>query len=389
MKLWWRLAVAGLACVWLVGFATVIRPAAQARMTAPVNGKKAGEYFKNVSTSTLKELSVDDFINAMGVIADDLGLDCADCHPNAGSDDVDWVIDTARKRTARRMVEMVAVINRTNFGNQQKVTCWTCHHGRDIAASTIALDNLYDTPNSEKDDVVKAETDGPTATQILDRYIEVLGGAQRLNSLTSYIVEGQSIGYMGLGGTGEFRIYAKSPNQKATIIGFKDHPDRGESAWAFNGTAGWFRTPRGLLGEVELVGGELDGARLEAQLMFPGQIKTILTNWRVGIKQPIGDKDYQVVQGTGPRNLLATLYFDPDTGLLKRLIRYAPSPVGRMPTQIDYGDWKDVNGIKFPFEYKFLWLDGRFTAKITEVKMQNVTIDPTMFGKPSARATNR
>ena len=38
-------------------------------------GKKAGEYFKNVSTSTLKELSVDDFIGAMGVMTDAMGLD--------------------------------------------------------------------------------------------------------------------------------------------------------------------------------------------------------------------------------------------------------------------------------------------------------------------------
>ena len=156
MKFWWRLAVAGLAVVWLGGFASVVRTAAQAQMTAPPAGKKAGEFFKNVSTSTLKELSIDDFIKAMGVIADDLGLDCADCHPNAGTDEVDWVIDTTRKRTARRMVEMVATINRTNFPGVQKVTCWTCHHGRDVPASTIALDNLYDTPNSEKDDIVKA-----------------------------------------------------------------------------------------------------------------------------------------------------------------------------------------------------------------------------------------
>jgi len=138
------------------------------------------------------------------------------------------------------------------------------------------------------------------------------------------------------------------------------------------------------LGEYELVGGELDGARLEAQLAFPGQIKQVLTNWKVGAKQSIGDRDFQVVQGTGPRNLLATLYFDTQTGLLARLIRYAPSPVGRMPTQIDYGDYRDVGGIKFPFEYKFLWLDGRFTAKINDVKT-NVPIDAALFGKPSAR----
>jgi hypothetical protein len=384
MKFWWRLAVAGLAVVWLGGFAYAVRPAAQAQMTASPQGKKAGEYFKNVSTSTLKELSVDDFIFAMGVIADDLGLDCADCHPDAGTDKVNWVVDTNRKRTARRMVEMVATINRTNFGGQQRVTCWTCHHGRDIPASTIALDNLYDTPNSEKDDVFKADPGEGTATQILDRYIAALGGAQKLAAITSYVVEGSSLGYMGLGGTGDFTVYSKAPNQRTTRITFKDHPDRGESTWAFGGTTGFIKTPRGLLGEYELVGGELDGLRFEAQLAFPGQIKTILNDWHVGPKQSIGDRDFQVVQGTGPRNFLATLYFDTQTGLLARMIRYSPSPVGRMPTQIDFGDYREVNGVKFPYEYKFLWLDGRFSAKINDVKV-NVPIDAALFGRPSLR----
>ena len=70
--------------------------------------------------------------------------------------------------------------------------------------------------------------------------------------------------------------------------------------------------------------------------------------------------------------------------MLKRLIRYSPSPVGRMPTQIDFDDYRDVGVIKFPFEYKFLWLDGRFTAKITDVKT-NVPIDAAVFGRPTAR----
>ena len=148
----------------------------------------------------------------MGVIADDLGLDCADCHPNAGTDQVDWVIDTTRKRTARRMVEMVATINRTNFAGVQKVTCWTCHHGRDVPASTIALDNLYDTPNSEKDDIVKAETDGPTATQILDKYIAAVGGAQRLAGLTSVVINGREHRLHGLGR--QRRLHASTPRRR-------------------------------------------------------------------------------------------------------------------------------------------------------------------------------
>src|SRR5262245_2594239 len=100
-----------LAVVSLSGTALVNHVRAQA--PPPTAGKPAGEFFKNVSTSTLKVLTVDDFIASMGVISADLGLDCADCHPGAGSDRVDWVFDTPRKKTARRMVEMVAAINKT------------------------------------------------------------------------------------------------------------------------------------------------------------------------------------------------------------------------------------------------------------------------------------
>ncbi|HEU5236190.1 MAG TPA: photosynthetic reaction center cytochrome c subunit family protein, partial [Pyrinomonadaceae bacterium] len=145
MKLWWKLVMtaAGLAVLWS-GFAFVNPVVAQTQAPALAPGKKAGEYFKNVTTSTLKELSVDDFLSSMGVISGALGFDCADCHPGAGTDQVNFVIDTIpQKRTARRMIEMVATINRTNFAGVQRVTCFTCHHGRETPTTTIALDNLY------------------------------------------------------------------------------------------------------------------------------------------------------------------------------------------------------------------------------------------------------
>src|SRR5207244_5283908 len=140
----------------------------------------------------------------------------------------------------------------------------------------------------------------------------------------------------------------------------------------------------GQLIDDELAGTELDGLIFESQPSFPGQIKQALTNWRGAANRSIGDRDFLAIQGTGPRNFLATLYFDPATGLLARLVRYGPSPIGRMPTQIDYGDYRDVGGIKFPFEYKFTWLDGRYTAKLNEVKT-NVPIDAARFDKPAAK----
>ncbi len=390
MKLWSRLVpgVAGSAILWF-GFSFVARAAQGPSLPPPPVGAKAGTYFKNVTTSALKDLSPDDFLSAMGVITGDLGFDCADCHPGAGSDKVDFAIDTIpQKRTARRMIEMVTTINRTNFGGAQMVTCYTCHHGRERPVTSIPLDRVYSGPPPEDDDIVVAPYPGTvtvTADQILDKYIAALGGAQRLNALTSYVATGTALGYGGFGGDGVFTMYAKSPNQKTTEISFPEHPDRGVSRWAFDGTTGWIRTPRGLFPEYQLVGGELMGARLEAQIAFPGQIKTALGNWRLGLRRQIEDKDYLVVQGsqgTGTNQMLGTFYFDQDTGLLRRLIRMVPSPVGRVSVQIDYSDYRDIgNGVKLPFEYQFSWLDGRYTAKIQEYKV-NAAIDAAMFGRP-------
>jgi photosynthetic reaction center cytochrome c subunit len=375
------LAAVALSAVGLLGVGLVDRAAAQANQAAAAKAQKAGEVFKNVTTSTLKELPVDDFLASMGVISADLGLDCADCHPGAGSDKVDWVFDTPRKKTARKMVEMVATINRTNFGGAQFVTCYTCHHGRMRPTTTIALDALYGPPNEEKDDIVAPGEGGPSVDQILDKYIQALGGAQRLASIKSFIATGTSVGYEGLGGGGQFLICGKAPDQRMVQIVFKDHPERGDSTRAYNGSAGWIKSPRGLLGEYELAGGELDGLRLEAQLAFPGQIKQVLTNLRAGNPDSINGSDVDVVQGTGPRGVLATFYFDKQSGLLVRLVRYGRSPVGRVPVQSDYSDYRDVGGVKFPFKYTFSWLDGRDAFQLTEIKT-NVPIDAAMFGKP-------
>ena len=381
MKMWQSVAVAsGIVVLWLSGLALAARPAPQSQ--AATSGRTAGQVFKNVTTAGLKDLGVDDFIASMGVISADLGLDCADCHPNAGTDKADFVVDNPRKITTRRMVDMVTAINRTNFSGQQRVTCWTCHHGRITPSTTIGLDAWYDAPNLENDDVVRQAEGLPTADQILDKYIQALGGAARLAAITSIAATGSASGYGELGGNAEFKIFAKAPNQRTTLITYKDHPERGISTWIFDGRTGWIKTPRGLLSEYELSGGELDGARLEAQLSFPGQIKQSLTNWRGAARQSIGDRDFMTIQGSGPRNFLATLYFDAQSGLLARLIRYTPSPIGRIPTQIDYADYRDVGGVKFPFEYRFTWLDGRYTAKLNDLKT-NVTVDPAAFARPA------
>jgi len=261
------------------------------------------------------------------------------------------------------------------------VTCWTCHHGRVVPATSIMLNKLYEAPNDELDDFVPRDPDQPAATAILDKFIAAVGGAQRLGAVRNFVASGSSIGFGGFGGDGEFTIFANAPSQRTVRIQFPQHPDRGVSLWVYNGMQGWINTPRALLENYDLIGGELDGARLEANIAFSGNIKNALTNWRTGFRRVIGEEEYVTVQGNGPRGSMATFYFHPNTGLLKRVVRYAPSPAGMVTVQIDYDDWKDVNGVKFPFEYNFYWLDGRYTAKVKEYKV-NTTIDPAIFSRP-------
>lgn len=397
MRLWSGrgiLAATGIALAGLIGVG--LAPAQSASQEKLL---LAEQVFKNVQV--LKGIPVDDFLETMGIMAAALQFDCSDCHVGAGTDKVDWAADTPRKRMARTMVNMVATINRNNFGGRQLVTCWTCHRNRDKPLVTPVMATIYGTPAFEPDDIVVQAPGVPSAESILDKYIQAAGGAQRLASLTSFVGKGTSVGFGGFGGGGDVEIVAKAPDKRATIILFKEETGRGDQIRTYDGRTGWVRTPLNVLGEFQLIGSDLDGARFDAQLSFPGQIKQILTNLKTGpptsitdLPAPSSQSSLQqdvtlgqthvvdVVQGTGPRGLLVTLYFDRQSGLLLRELRYGSSPIGRVPTQIDFADYRDVSGIKLPFRITYAWLDGRDSIVLNEIKT-NVPVDEAKFGKPA------
>ena len=386
-------AVTGIAVAGLLGALSVARVASQERPLL------SDQVFKNVQA--LKGIPVDEFLGTMGIMAASLQFDCSDCHVNAGTANVDWAADTPRKITARRMVNMVAAINQANFGGRQLVTCWTCHRNRDKPLVTPTMATIYGTPTVEPDDVITQFPGLDPPQMILDRYIQASGGAQRLAALTSISAKGTAVGFGGLGGGGSVEIVAKAPDKRATIILFKAETNRGDQIRTYDGRTGWVRTPLNVVGEFQLIGSDLDGARVDAQLSFPGQIKTILTNLKSGppatitdlpaptsqasvLQGAVGNQSHlvDVVQGSGPRGLLVTLYFDQQTGLLLRELRYGLSPIGRVPTQIDFADYRDVNGIKLPFRITYAWLDGRDAIVLNEIQT-NVPVDETKFGRPA------
>jgi hypothetical protein len=196
------------------------------------------------------------------------------------------------------------------------------------------MEKVYGEASLESDDVITQAPGQPTAAQIIDKYIQTIGGAQQLDNLKSYIAKGSSVGFGGFGGGGHVQIFAKFPDERTTLIEFDASTGRGDSVRAYDGRVGWIKTALTILTDYELTGGDLDGARLDAELSFPGQIKQVLTNLRVGLpttisdlpgpssqtvsetkSTPMQDRLVNVVQGTGPRGLVARLYFDQASGL--------------------------------------------------------------------------
>ena len=262
-------------------------------------------------------------------MAASLQFDCSDCHVNAGTANVDWAADTPRKITARRMVNMVTAINQTNFGGRQLVTCWTCHRNRDKPLVTPTMATIYGTPTVEPDDVITQFPGLDPPQSILDRYIQASGGAQRLAALTSISAKGTAVGFGGLGAAAALkssrRLRTSGPRSFCSRQKQTEETRSGPMTAAPDGV----RTPLNVVGEFQLVGSDLDGARVDAQLSFPGQIKTMLTNLKSGppatitdlpapasqasvLQGAVGNQSHvvDVVQGTGPRGLLVTLYFD-------------------------------------------------------------------------------
>jgi|SRR5579871_3815108 len=348
--------------------------------------------FKNIQV--LKGIPVDEFMGTMGLFSAALAVCCGDCHTGAGTDHPDWAADPPRKVTARRMVQMVNAINRDNFKGAQVVTCWTCHRGAQTPSTTPPLDSIYTgNPVVIPPDVLPAAppaTSGtPPADQILDKFVQASGGAANWAKFTSYVAKGTST-LFGEAHSDPAEIYAKAPNQLTVLV----HQKEGDLARTYNGSDAWVMLPLTVVGEYPLSPSAKAGAKLDAQMAFPGRIKEAFTNWKVSYPTTlclsrddndmcVENKDLYVVQGTS-QGIVATFYFDKQTGLLRRMIHYANSAMGRVPTQIDYSDYRPVGGVQMPFKFTYGWVSGREQYALSEIQ-PNAAVDAAKFAMPVQR----
>jgi photosynthetic reaction center cytochrome c subunit len=392
MKLsrWTTVCAAALATMWVLVSVSV---SGQARPAAQTGAAQAGaqpvqlseQAFKNVTV--LKGIPVREFMNTMGFFSASLAFNCTDCHGGASASDwANYALDTPLKNRARQMIRMVNAINEANFGGRPFVTCYTCHRGSQRPKAIPSLAVQYGEPPPDDPDEAEAIPGTrvtATADQILDKYLQAIGGAQALGRLTSLTAKGTYEGFDSDFAKVPVDLYAKAPNQRAIVA----HMASGDSATVYNGREAWHAAPKDLspVAMIPLVGADLTGARVDAQLTFPAAIKQLLTGLRADFPAvSIDDKPVFVVQGTIDR-VPVKLYFDKTSGLLVRQTRYAPTAVGTVPLHVTYSDYRDVPGagVKVPFTWQMTWVDGQYTVNLESVQ-PNVAIDAARFAKPAA-----
>lgn len=351
------------------------QPNLSARVTEPQAAgsqapKTVEQQFKNIQV--LKGVPADELFPTMQFITASLGVECDFCHVQ-GAFEKD---DKKPKQIARKMMEMMFAINADDFEGHRMVTCNTCHRGsiHPLSIPVVMTEETKEAmpaPPSANGES-KGAANGPSAEQLLDKYIQAAGGAAAIDKVTSRVMKGT----IDFGGRSlPIDIYSKEPEKRISYT----HMTDGDNVTAFNGQEGWLASPGHPIREMH--GYELDGASIDADLHLATHLKGMFTEMRLQGTEKVGDQEAYVVAGQRQGKTPIILYFDKQSGLLLRLIRYGDTALGWLPTQIDYADYRDENGLKVPFRWALARPSGRFTIQITEMK-ENAPVDDAKFVKP-------
>jgi photosynthetic reaction center cytochrome c subunit len=350
---------------------TAFAQAAHDGPAPPPAGKNAEEIYKNIIQ--LKGTPADQLGGAMAFISASLGVECSFCHV-PGKFELD---DKPAKKTAREMMAMQASINKASFNGRTQVTCYSCHRGseRPVAVPPALESDLPASTGAKATPAAGVTTAGaaPTADDIVAKYVAAVGGADAMKKITDRVERGQIL--VGNSKT-PIEVFTKAPNKRVSIT----HNGDSDSYTAFDGAIGWLGSTGRPAHEMSVA--EAGAASLDAEFYLPLRIKEIFPQLRRGRPETIDGVECEVLNGSGPGRPATRLYFDKKTGLLTRMVRFAETPLGRIPTQIDYADYRDADGVKIPFRWTLARVNGRFTIQIEGAK-SNLGLEDAKFAEPA------
>jgi photosynthetic reaction center cytochrome c subunit len=354
-------------------------PKAEAKAPAPTSAvahegePTAEKKFKNIKV--LRSMPASQMLPVMHLFEASLGVSCSFCHVTEGEQ---FDLDTKKeKETAREMIRMVMDINKTNFEGRTVVTCNTCHGGKEhpVPVPSISQGQLAEKAQAEPE----AREKLPSASQILDRYIEALGGRTALLAVKSRVsrgtllhakvVEGGAAKVVNRGQEDPLEIAQQWPGKVTVLLG----PPDWRLIERLDGTSGTIETPS--KETRPMTGGEVARFTALGDLRKDLDLQDRADKVRVGAKDKIDGREVYVLRAPTTEGGRELLYFDVQTGLLRRRLVYRQTVIGNDPEQTDLEDYRPTGGnpggVKVPFVIKVSYLDDNHlgtTRKLTEVR---------------------
>jgi hypothetical protein len=387
----------------------------QAQQPAPA-GPLAPEKYKDIQV--LKDVPADQLDLTMRYFVAATGLNCSNCHQrDQATGEFNYAADTNTKRTARNMIKIVQTVNAADLG--ARINCGTCHQGQNrpaglTAAAVMTPDQLAALaarqggpggaggqgrggPPAGGPPAGGAPPGGaagqgggraganqapaPPIDDVLNKYVEALGGAAAVQKVQSRVVTGSYVTRTNQ--AIPFTIDEKGNKYRETST----LPTTAQT-FGFDGSAGWTQTGTFI---TDLSGFQLQQLTRLNDLPRMLRIKEMYQNVTAGRPTTIpaatpGGTPIAVnlIQGQPAPQSTERLYFDVTTGLLLRRQITTQTPLnGRMTETFDYSDYKPVSGVMMPFKIKRNNWNTLDILTVTDVKV-NVALDDAKFAKPKS-----
>jgi photosynthetic reaction center cytochrome c subunit len=346
--------------------------------------QKAEDVFKNIQV--LRGMPASEMGPTMEFFRTALGMGCTGCHVSEEYARE----DKPAKQVARKMMQMTMDINKANFDGRIVVNCYTCHHESPKPVGMFpAIAPEPEAGNAEsKETATTNKSRLPSFDQVLDNYVKALGGEKTIEKISTRVERGTATDAWNHKSAME--VLAKGPSKRIAEM----HPTTGAVFTLYDGDSGWIRTA----GEAEsgsqphdMRTEDIDLAKFEDPLLYATRIKQIFNDLRLDRTEKLDGRDMYVISGhkSGSDGAVVSieLYFDEESGLLRRLAYQGESLFGRVPIfQYDYSDYRDANNVKVPYEWTInlprAGAAQRFTFHVDEVQ-QNIPIDDSKFVVPS------
>ncbi len=333
----------------------------------PTPDVPAEKYYKNIRV--LQGVPSTEVMPAMNFMKDALGVKCSYCHVT--SDTGRWPVerdDKAAKGRAREMILMMREINKANFKGRLEVTCATCHRG---AASPVP------TPPLSSDSVASHPTAAPAAPSadaLLAKYTAAIGGKEAIDAVHSRRLRGTFTGADGE--PHPIEITQTASGQYRSSVTVKD----GAFTMVFDGKSG---TSGGPSWNNPMMPDEVERIQTRVRLFPAADLKSRFPALVVRGHENVSGRDAWVVVGRDAGARRETFWFDSENGLLLRSLTLQHTPLGDIPEQADYSDYREVGGVKVPFTIRHTAPDRSDTIAATELK-QNVDVDEKTFALPKS-----